>query len=96
MYDQKMIGFLIAYGKNIMATQARPQKACRGFRWVIDKIQLQHASAKDFLTHLNKPGVQVERFIIDKKLFDLDTASNTHKKLDTCRNMPRGFFSCQC
>jgi len=52
MYDQKMIGISDSLWQKYYGNQARPAESMQRVQMVIDKIQLQHASAKIFLTHL--------------------------------------------
>ena len=56
-------------------TQAKPADTLQLVQMVLDKVQLQHAAPKDFLASLTGQVHQLKRFIIEKDLFDFDTAS---------------------
>ena len=56
-------------------SQTKPTDTIRLVQMVIDKIQLQHATPKDFFDSLTTQVHQLKKFILEKNLFDFDTAN---------------------
>ena len=71
-------------------TQAKPKDSLEVIRMVLSKMQLNHPTPADFYPALKKQVTELKKFIIEKDLFDFDTASTPIK----VRYMPeyaRGF-----
>jgi uncharacterized protein (DUF885 family) len=75
MYHQKMIGVANSLWTKYYSAQAKPKDSLQVVQMVLDKIQLQHAAPKDFFDSLTNQVYNLKKFIVEKKLFDFDTAS---------------------
>lgn len=56
-------------------SKAKPADTISTIQMVMDKVQLQHAAPKDFFDSLTSQVHQLKKFIIEKDLFDFDTAN---------------------
>ncbi|MEO5571991.1 MAG: DUF885 domain-containing protein [Bacteroidia bacterium] len=75
MYHQKMIAMANSLWAKYYSTQEKPKDSLQVVQMVLDKIQLQHASPKNFFDSLTSQVYSLKKFIIEKNLFDFDTAS---------------------
>jgi uncharacterized protein (DUF885 family) len=75
MYHQKMIGVANSLWTKYYSAQAKPKDSLQVVQMVLDKIQLQHAAPKDFFDSLTNQVYNLKKFVVEKKLFDFDTAS---------------------
>ena len=90
MYQQKMISLANRLWQKYYGNQAKPNESLQVVQMVMEKIQLQHASPKDFFHTLTTRVYELKKFIIEKKLFDLDTNA-TPIKVRLMPEYARGF-----
>lgn len=74
-FHAKMVGIARTLWPKYYGNQIKPQDSLRLVQMVLDKIQLQHASPANFFDSLTHQVYQLKKFIIEKDLFDFDTAS---------------------
>ena len=90
MYLQKMVKIAGDLWPKYYDRQPRPKDDLQAVQMVMDKIQLQHASPKDFFDTLTNQVHRLKRFIIEKDLFDFDTL-NPPIKVRLMLEYARGF-----
>jgi uncharacterized protein (DUF885 family) len=90
MYHQKMIAIANSLWTKYYSTQSKPKDSLQVVQMVLDKIQLQHATPKNFFDSLTSQVNQLKAFIVKKGLFDFDTAS-TPIKVRIMPEYERGF-----
>ncbi|MEP7321347.1 MAG: DUF885 domain-containing protein [Saprospiraceae bacterium] len=75
MYTQQMYTTANALWPRYNSTIPKPKDSLQMIQKVLDKIQLQHATPLGFFDSLTKQVYQLKKFIVEKNLFDFDTAS---------------------
>ncbi|NBU80796.1 MAG: DUF885 domain-containing protein [Flavobacteriaceae bacterium] len=75
MWHNKMYITAAKVWKKYYPTQSKPQDSLEVIRMVLWKMQNNHSSPADFYPTLKKQVTELKKFIIEKKLFDFDTAS---------------------
>jgi uncharacterized protein (DUF885 family) len=89
-YHNKMYVTASKVWKKYYPTQTQPKDSLEVIRMVLSKMQLNHPTPAEFYPTLKKQVTELKKFIIEKNLFDFDTASTPIK----VRYMPvyaRGF-----
>jgi len=89
-YHAKMATVAKELWTKYYASTAIPTDTLKLVQMIFDKIQLQHAAPKDFFDSLTSQVHQLKRFIVEKKLFDFDTA-NPPVKVRLMPEYARGF-----
>jgi uncharacterized protein (DUF885 family) len=79
IYQQKMTKIANGLWQKYYGDQARPKDDLQTIQMLIDKIQLQHASPKDFFDTLTNQVYRLKQFISEKGLFALDTSETPIK-----------------
>ncbi|HNP32860.1 MAG TPA: DUF885 domain-containing protein [Flavobacterium sp.] len=75
MWHQKMYVTADKVWKKYYPTQAKPTDSLEVIRMVLSKMQDNHATPANFYPTLKKQVTELKKFIVEKKLFDFDTAS---------------------
>jgi uncharacterized protein (DUF885 family) len=75
LYQQKMINLANVLWPKYYAGQTKPKDNIQLVQMIMDQIQLQHAAPKDLFDSLTSQVYRLKKFIIEKKLFDLDTTA---------------------
>ena len=75
MWHNKMYITAAKVWKKYYPTQSKPQDSLEVIRMVLWKMQNNHSSPADFYPTLKKQVTELKKFIIEKKLFNFDTAS---------------------
>jgi uncharacterized protein (DUF885 family) len=74
MYHQKMYLLADSLWKKYAPGERKPDDSLMLVQKILDKIQLQHAKPADFFDSLSSHVYRLKKFIIEKQLFDFDTA----------------------
>ncbi len=90
IYQQKMVSLANRLWQKYYPNQPKPKESMQVIQMIMDKIQLQHTSPKDFFDSLTTKVYELKSFIIKKKLFDLDTTA-TPIKVRLMPEYARGF-----
>ena len=75
LYHAKMVTISNALWEKYYGKQSKPKDSLQMVQMVLDKIQLQHAAPAHFFDSLTTQVYQLKKFIMEKDLFDFDTAS---------------------
>ncbi|MBK9104401.1 MAG: DUF885 domain-containing protein [Saprospiraceae bacterium] len=75
LYHTKMAGIARSLWSKYYDNQIKPADSLKLIQMVLDKIQLQHSSPEHFFDSLTRQVYQLKKFIVEKDLFDFDTAS---------------------
>ena len=90
MYHQKMYRISDSLWETYCASQPKPSDSLKLVQMVLDKLQLRHASPAHFFDSLTNHVYRLKKFIVEKKLFDFDTAG-TPIKVRIMPEYARGF-----
>lgn len=74
-FHTRMAGIAKSLWTKYYGKQMQPADSLKLVQMILDKIQLQHASPEHFFDSLTHQVYQLKKFIIEKDLFDFDTAS---------------------
>lgn len=75
MFLSKMTGIAGSLWTKYYSGQTAPKDSLELIQKVLDKIQMQHASPKNFFDSLTNHVSRLKRFIVEKNLFDFDTVA---------------------
>jgi hypothetical protein len=95
VYQQKMTNLANVLWQKYYGGQAKPKENIQLVQMVMDKIQLQHATPKDFFDLLTSQVYRLKEFIIKKNLIRARYSRNANNSEADARVCPR--FCCgQC
>jgi uncharacterized protein (DUF885 family) len=75
LLHQKMFVIANAAWEKYYKNQAKPTDSLQLIALILEKIQLQHAKPNEFFNSLTNQVHELKKFIIQKDLFDFDTAN---------------------
>jgi len=75
LYSGKMYQIACRVWDKYYKGQSQPKDSLELIQQVLSKIQMQHVQPKEFYAYLNKQVGLMKKFILDKNLFDFDTAT---------------------
>lgn len=75
LWHNKMFSTAEKVWTKYFPTIAKPKDSLEVIRMVLSKMQLNHPTPAEFYPSLKKQVTELKKFIIEKKLFDFDTAS---------------------
>ena len=90
LYTEKMFRIADSVWDKYYKNQNKPKDTLRLIQLVINKIQMQHVQPKDFFNYLTNQVYLLKGFILEKNLFDFDTA-NPPIKVRMMPEYARGF-----
>ncbi|WP_374191871.1 DUF885 family protein [Spirosoma foliorum] len=75
MYQQKMTILANGLWQKYYGSRPKPAEDKQLMKLVLDKVEVQHAAPSVFFDSLTNQVYKLKKFILEKKLFDLDTAA---------------------
>jgi uncharacterized protein (DUF885 family) len=75
MLHKKMFDVASSAWAKYFKTQPKPKDSLQVIAMILEQIQLQHAKPEEFFNSLTNQVHELKKFIIEKDLFDFDTAN---------------------